>query len=84
MRAFGETTATRPDFSTCLARSDATRSVDSPGEVETESVLPSTRRRISPPLAATPRSSPIATRCDGGGSTVRTSIDRASPKVTPH
>ena len=34
-------------------------------------------RRRSP---AMPRSSPMATRCDGGGSTTRTSIGRRSPK----
>ncbi len=84
MRAFGETTATRPARSAARARLNAVTSGGSPGVVVTAIVLPSARMRISPPPAARPRPSPRATRWDGGGSTTRTSSERGSPKVRPH
>ena len=85
MRAFGETTADEPGALGRAREVLARRmSAPSPGVVGTLIVLPSARSRISPPLAARPRSSPMATRCDGGGSTSLTSSDRVSPNVRPH
>ena len=71
--------------STARASSDATRSGVSPrGRRDRRASCPrragGSRRRSR----AMPRSSPMATRCDGGGSTSLTSSVRASPNVRPH
>ena len=81
MRAFGEMTATSPACSSARATSSATRLGVAPRASGTAISCPSARKWSSPPLAGSPRSSPSARRCGGGGSTTRTSVHaRGAPR----